>query len=94
MQYKLLKEVKFGSEVITEVEIKEDYDCGDFARIQNAAKKGDGDIFLELLSVGTGLPLPKVTKICAKDGMQIVTKVKDFLGLGEMSEDTSTNTSP
>lgn len=84
MNYKLQKEFKFGSETISEVDIKEDYDCGDMVRIQNAAKKGDGDIFLELISVGTNFPAPKASKISAKDGMKIAGLVKDFLDLGEM----------
>lgn len=84
MNYKLIKEFKFGNETITEIEIREEYDAGDMARIQNAAKKGDGDVFLELLCLGTGFPLPKVSKIPMKDSIKISVLVKDFLDLGEM----------
>lgn len=84
MNYKLMKEFKFGSETITEVDIREEYDCGDMVRIQNAAKKGDGDIFLELVCIGTGFPAPKAAKIPLKDSVKISVLVKDFLDLGEM----------
>lgn len=84
MNYKLLKEFKFGNETISEVEIKEDYDCGDMVRIQNAAKKGDGDVFIEIVCIGTGFPLPKASKIPIKDAVKISILVKNFLDLGEM----------
>lgn len=84
MNYKLMKEFKFGNETITEVEVREEYDAGDMARIQNAAKKGDGDVFLELVCIGTNFPLPKASKIPLKDSVKISLMVKDFLDLGEM----------
>lgn len=83
MQYKLSKEIQFGSETISEVTIKEEYDAGDMARILNAKKKGDGDLFLEAICIGTGFPLPKASKIPTKDSIRISTIVYDFLGVGE-----------
>jgi len=83
MNFKLSKNIKVGSETVSELEIKEEYDCGDMVRIQNAAKKGDGDLFLELISIGTNQPAPIASKITAKDGLKIAGHVKDFLGIGE-----------
>lgn len=83
MQYKLKKSFKFGQETIAEVEIKEDFDAGDVARVQNASKRGDGDAFIEILSIGTGFPAPKASKIPAADAVEISRLVTNFLNLGE-----------
>lgn len=82
MNYKLTKPFKYGNETISEIEIKEEYNCGDMVRIQNASAKGDGDIFLELVVVGTGFPAPKASLIPARDALKITGLVKDFLDLG------------
>lgn len=83
MNYKLKKQFKFGQETVSEVDIKEDYEAGDLVRVQNANKKGDGEAFLEILSIGTGFPAPKAAKIPAADAVAISKMVTNFLNLGE-----------
>lgn len=83
MKYTLMKPFQFGKETISEVEIKEDYDTGDVARLMNAKQKGAGDAFAEIIAIGTDWPVPKVSKIGSKDGLKIFEIVNDFLDDGE-----------
>lgn len=87
MKYEFKKPVKFGDEIITEAEIREEYTVGDQARLQNVTKVGGddgktilnrGDLMMETLSLGLDWSVPKVRKIGLEDGNAIYSIINDF----------------
>ena len=85
--YKFQKPFKYGDEVISSVELKDEFDTGDMIRVMNA--KGEGDKMGAMIVAATGWPLPKVAKIPLKETLQLSTKIADFFGDLPTTSETS-----
>lgn len=86
MQYKFKKPFKYGSETIETVELKEEYNAGDLIHLMNAV--GPGDKQGAIISLATGWPISKVSKIPIGDAIAIGEVAAPFLipGLEDGSE--------
>lgn len=84
-KYAFSKPWNFGSETITEVEIKEEYTAGDMRKIKNAHRpdgENNGDFEFMLIVVGTGYTQTQAELIPGEDFDDLVEAIANFIPHG------------
>lgn len=93
--YKFKKPWNFGSETVTEVEIKESYTAGDIRKIKNARKvdengnlRDQGDFEFALIVVGTGYTPTQAEMIPGEDWDDLVVAIANFIPHGKSGSES------
>jgi len=83
-KYKFSKPWNFGSETITEVEVKENFTAGDIRKLKNSRSSGlQGDFELAVIMAGTNYTQTQADMIPAEDFDSLVDLCANFIPHGK-----------